>query len=104
MSATFPDGKLFLWPLAEAYFRSKNYLQAAEVYQQLRDKLISEPGNYYNLIECDYQLYRCCDELGLDDEARSVARRAFEYFDEMPKDTRRRQRSKIASLGRAARQ
>ncbi len=103
MSATFPDGKLFLWPLAEAYFRSKNYQQAAEVYQQLRYKLVSEPGNYYNLIECDYQLYQCYDELGMDDEVRSVARRASEYSDEMPKDTRRRQRSKIAFLSRAAR-
>jgi tetratricopeptide (TPR) repeat protein len=103
MSATFPDGKLFLWPLAEAYYRSKNYQRAAEVYQQLRDKLASDPGNCYNLIECDYQLYQCYDELGLDDEARSVARRACEYFDEMPKETRRRQRSRIASLGRAAR-
>ncbi len=103
MSATFPDGKLFLWPLAEAYFRSKNYQQAAKVYQQLRHKLASDPGNYYNLIECDYQLYRCCDELGLDDEACSVTRRASEYFDEMPKETRRRQRSRMASLDRAAR-
>ena len=73
------------------------------MYQQLRHRLASEKGNYYNLIECDYRLYRCYDELGLDDEARSVAQYASEYFDEMPKDSRRRQRSKIASLGRAAR-
>ncbi len=103
MADRFPEGKLFLWPLAEAYFRSKSYQQATEVYQRLRHMLTADPGNYYNLVECDYRLYECYDELGLDDEARSVARRASEYSDEMPKDTRRRQRSKMASLGRAAR-
>ncbi len=103
MAGRFPEGKLFLWPLAEAYFESGKQARSVEIYNHLRNMLVANPGNYYNLIECDYQLYRCYDKLDLDDKARSVAQRVAEYAGEVPKETRRRQRSKLAFLSRAAR-
>jgi len=102
MAERFPRGKLFLWPLAEAYYRSEDYEQATHVYHQLRNKLATDPGNFYNLIECDYHLYRCYDELDRDDEARAVARCVTEYLSEIPEETGRRQCSKLAFLMRKA--
>lgn len=102
MLARFPHGKLFLWPLAEAYYKKKDYLKALETYRLLRERLTKDPGNYYNLVECDYYLYRCTKNLGRKDEARETTGEFMGYYGDMPKKTKGRQRSKIAFLKRAA--
>jgi len=102
MYERFPEGTLFLWPLATALFEQENFQQAAETYRLLEERLRSQPGNYYNLVECHHQLYRCLDKLRRNEEARAIARGMLEYYDEIPKSTKRRQRSKIAFLKREA--
>lgn len=98
----FPHGKLFLWPLAKAYFESERYDLAAETYHLIRDKLVQSPGNYYNIIECDHSLNRCYDKLGLEAEAVRAARLVNEYYDTLSEQTKRRQRSKLDFLRRVA--
>ena len=102
MFEKFPDGKLFLWPIASAYFEKEEYHKAAEVYLTLRTKLTSAPGNYYNLIECDYNLNRCYDKLKLDKEAIMSARAVSDYYDSISDKIKRRQRSKLNFLRRYA--
>lgn len=104
MAQQFPDGKLFLWPLAETYTRMERFGEAAEVYTKLRLKLEDYTGNYYNLIECDYQLYRCFEKLDDNDRTQMVADRFRTYRDQIPKETNRRQRHKLKLLSRASRQ
>jgi len=99
----FPQGKSFLWPLAQAYFEKKDYNAALETYQKLRMKIAPAPGNYFNLIECDYYLNQCFDKLEMTDEARRAARDFKVYLDKVPNDTRRKQRLNIEHLKRAAR-
>ncbi|MDH3890549.1 MAG: hypothetical protein OEV49_05660 [candidate division Zixibacteria bacterium] len=103
MTRQFPKGKLFLWPLAETHFRMKRYGRAVEVYTDIRGRLERDVGNYYNLIECDHQLYLCFDELGMQEKARKVALRFGEYREQIPKETNRRQRHKLKLLSRASR-
>ncbi|MEW6412013.1 MAG: hypothetical protein AB1483_06000 [Candidatus Zixiibacteriota bacterium] len=103
MLGQFPDGKLFLWPLAEALYEKKNYDGAIEVYLRLRGKLAVSPGNYYNLVECDYNLNRCFDRLDREKDAIEAARRVEDYYDLIPDKTKRRQRSKLDFLRRFAR-
>jgi len=98
----YPDGKAALWPLARAYFEKKDYPAAVEVYGRLRSKLGDNPGNYFNLIECDYNLHRCYEELSKPVEAKKAAIKLLDYYARIPKETQRRQRSKIAFLRRAA--
>lgn len=102
MLGRFPDGKLFLWPLAEALFEKKNYHRAAEIYQRLREKLVLSPGNYFNLVECDYNLNRCYDNLDREEDAIAAANRVESYYDLIADKTKRRQRSKLDYLRRYA--
>jgi len=99
----YPDGKSLSWPLAQAYFLKKDYAGALDVYRSLREKISPEPGNYYNLIECDYYIYQCYANLRKTDEARQAARQLREYIKQVPKKTLQRQRSHIDDLKRAAR-
>lgn len=99
----YPEGKSLLWPLAQAYFLEHDYTEALCVYRDLRAKISPDPGNYYNLIECDYYIYKCLENLEMPDEARQAARRLREYLKQIPKDTAKRQRSHIDELKRAAR-
>ncbi|UCE24734.1 MAG: hypothetical protein JSU74_01405 [Candidatus Zixiibacteriota bacterium] len=100
--ALFPDGKLFLWPLARAYFEKKQYHLAAETYTSLRTRLAKSPGNYFNLVECDYSLNRCYDKLDMDELAIRAAKRVEDYYDSIPDRTKRKQRSKLNFLRRVA--
>ena len=87
---------------ASAYSEKGDYHRAAETYIELRSKLVDSPGNYYNLIECDYNLNRCYDKLNLDKEAILSARSVNDYYDILPDKTKRRQRSKLDYLRRYA--
>ena len=102
MRKMYPDGKALLWPLARAYYEKKDYRNALQTFQLLRRRIADDPGNYSNLIECDYHLFRCFEKLSLDAEANKVAVGMQQYYEKIPKDVRRRQRTKIALLRRAA--
>ncbi len=102
MLRKYPDGKALLWPLAKAYFEKKDYRNALSTFRLLRERVATDSGNYFNLIECDYRLYQCYEKLAMDAEAERVARRASHYYKQVPRDIRRRQRVKIDLLRRAA--
>ncbi|MDD3732858.1 MAG: hypothetical protein PHU88_10845 [candidate division Zixibacteria bacterium] len=99
----YPGGKSFRWPLARAYFEKKDYSKALQTYQDLRNGIASNPGNYYNLIECDYYLNQCYDRMQMNEEAHQAARHMKKYYDKIPGDVRQRQRDNIAYLKRVAR-
>ncbi len=99
----FPGSKVFLWPLAKATCNKRDYNRAISVYQQMREEYTQNPGNYYNLLTCDFHIAQCYDMTGRRDKLSAVARRARAYFDNLPSDTERRLRDEIAYLKRAAR-
>ncbi len=94
----YPNGRSFLWPLAQAQYKMKLYQEAAATYELLRRRLEIRPGNYYNLIECDYQLYQAYKKMDDNQRARQMARQVSQYASEVPFDTRHRQKSKIGYL------
>jgi len=103
MAAQFPNGKVFLWPAAQARFEKKQFAKAIDLYDELRLRLESDVGNYYNIVECDYQLYRCYEEL---DDAKAIAllvQRFRDYRDRIAEETARRQSDKLKFLNRVAR-
>ena len=101
--AVYPDGNVWLWPLAEALMELCQYRRALETYQLLRSRLQIEPGNYCNLIECDYRTYRCLEKLNSINEARQVVREVDAYLDSVPRSTQKKYRSQIDLLKRVAR-
>ncbi len=96
----YPDGKTFMWPMAQALFRQGKYPEAGEVYRTLRSKLAASPGNFYNLIEVDYFVTQTYNWMGEDEEARKAAVRLLEYYDRIPGKTIKRQKDRINFLKR----
>jgi tetratricopeptide (TPR) repeat protein len=98
----YPDGKSFLWPFAAASHKYENYTQALETYKKLRERIEENPGNLYNLIECDYHICRSLEKLGRKTDARNHARKFEEYYDIISRDIRKRQRKNITYMRRLA--
>ncbi len=103
MLRQYPHGKLFLWPLAQAYYLTEDWSACAETYARLRELLILNPGNYFNLIECDYYLLQCHDRMGMPEKARATAKEILKYESLIPETTKGGQSSKISALKQAAR-
>ncbi|MEW5923007.1 MAG: hypothetical protein AB1746_03380, partial [Candidatus Zixiibacteriota bacterium] len=94
----FPMGKTFLWPQAEAYLKSERFADAARVYSGIRQSLLNNPGNYYNFIECSYQLHKVLNETGDLNGMKKIIIDVRANFDNIPKETRRKQKQKLAYL------
>jgi len=94
----YPEGKSFLWPLAQAYYFKRDFANSAIYYAMLREKILPRPGNYFNLVEIDYYLTRC--RIRIDDTvgAREAAERFTSYERDIPAKTLERQRKKIDYL------
>ncbi len=101
-AARYPDGKTFLWPIAQAWFKQEEYEQSLGAFKELREKLAVSPGNCYNLVECDFFITQCHDRLGHNNETHFAARRLWEYLGEIPESTRKRQKDKLDYLKRLA--
>lgn len=98
MYQKYPDGKIFLWALAQTYFQSEQYINAVETYQLLLDKLMSTHKNYYNIVECEYQIYDAYKKANEDTKAKEIAQRFKNYLDKIPPEIRERQKNKIKTL------
>lgn len=98
----YPDTKTFRWPWAQALFRQTKYREAAEVFEDIRDKISESPGNYHNLIQCDYYLTKCYNWLSDFDRTRAAAMRVIGYHSQIPSETLGRQRFKLNFLARIA--
>ena len=98
----YPDGLTFLWPIAQAWFRQERYGAALEVYMDIREQVAESPGNYFNLLECDYFICKCHNWLSQPDRAKAIAERAGKYHGMIPGETLKRQRARIDFLKRVA--
>jgi tetratricopeptide (TPR) repeat protein len=98
MSQQYPSGNTFLWPLGEAYFKSEQYASAAEAYNKILERLKTEPGNYYNVLEAANWLGLSFDKLGLRGKKDSIASYIDSIYQNIPKEIRRKQRSKLGYL------
>lgn len=99
----YPEGKAFRWPLAQALYQIEDYRRASETYLDLRRRLEADPGNYFNMIQCDYYLAHCFTWLEQPDEAIRIARRLQEYEAMIPRDVLGRQKAKLNYLRRLSR-
>ncbi len=102
MHKRYPDGSSFIWPLAQAHQLKLQYDSSLMYYTQLRDRIAHRPGNFYNQIECDAAIVRCYELLGDKTTGLAAAQRLTEYYQLIPDETRRRQRSKLGYLKQMA--
>ncbi|MCH7691213.1 MAG: hypothetical protein IIA17_09240 [candidate division Zixibacteria bacterium] len=100
MLANYPESRTIRWPLAEASFKNNDYENALIFYAELTEHYASEPGNFYNLIECCYYLYQCCLKLGRDEKREKILKQVSLFRSEIPSRIKKRQRSKLSYLRR----
>jgi hypothetical protein len=100
--ARYPNSRSVLWPLAQSLYDRKMYLDAIDVYEEIRARITNDPGNYFNFVECDYYIALCNDKLDQEAEAKEAALKLGDYYDAIPKDTRKRQQGKLGYLKRLA--
>lgn len=96
----FPDGKTYMWPIAQAYYRQKKFYQSQEMYEKIRERLEPDPGNYFNIIQCDYMIVQCYLRMHDQGKAAEVARRLDKYESYIPKSVEKRQRNALKLLRR----
>jgi len=94
----YPNGNTFKWPLAETWFKSGGYKKAAQIYDSLFYRLETEPGNYYNIIECLEKLYRCYDKLDDSTGKRETFSRLNALYINIPKEIKGKQKKKLQYL------
>jgi hypothetical protein len=93
----YPDGKIFLWALATAYYEKYDWHKAIEFYGLIKKKLNNNPAeNYYNLIECQYQIADSYFNIGDFGECILTCREALGY--ELNRKTRERQKEKLNKI------
>lgn len=102
LAVLFPTGKSFLWPKARAEFDSKQYGQSISSYSRIRSLLEKNPGNHFNIVECDYYIVRSFEKLGEESEAIRCAAQFPLYERYVSAETRVRQSDKISHLKRMA--
>ncbi len=102
LASIYPSGKSFLWPLARADFDSKRYGQSIKSYSRIRSLLEKNPGNHFNIVECDYYITRSFEKLGEESEAIRSAVQFPLYEKYVSADVRVRQADKISYLKRMA--
>ncbi|MFH1337164.1 MAG: tetratricopeptide repeat protein [Candidatus Zixiibacteriota bacterium] len=92
MQSKYPQGKSFLWGVAQAYFEKKDWKNALAKYRELLEKLeenymdqkpenasggtnqtSTKPDQNYNIIECQYYIANCLFSLGRYQECASVS-------------------------------
>lgn len=100
MLEKYPDSRTLRWPLAEAYFKNNQPGKSAELFTYLYAYFKDNKGNYFNLIECDYQLYQCYKTLNWKEKADEVLSRVNEYRGDIPRATQRQQLAKLNYLRR----
>ncbi|MGB7062510.1 MAG: tetratricopeptide repeat protein [Candidatus Zixiibacteriota bacterium] len=77
MQFEYPQGKSFLWPLAQAYFEKGDWQNALITYRELLERLERDhgsgnPNQSYNLIECRFYIASSLFSLGRYAECESV--------------------------------
>jgi tetratricopeptide (TPR) repeat protein len=77
MQSEYPQGKSFLWPLAEAYYDKLDWNDALSNYEELLRRLEKEQegekiDQSYNLVECRFFIAHCLFGLGRYDQCDSV--------------------------------
>jgi tetratricopeptide (TPR) repeat protein len=98
MQNRYPEGKSFLWGLAEAYYDKRDWGNALLHYQDLLRRLeeshsSENPGQSYNLIECRFYIANCLLGLGRYAECDSVCQEILNSTWE--EDIRKRQKDKL---------
>jgi tetratricopeptide (TPR) repeat protein len=98
MQSEYPEGKSFLWPLAQAYFEKGDWTNARLKYEELLERLKENPGSKnpdqsYNQVECRFYIANCLFSLGRYSECDSLCQEILNF--PLNEKIRKRQEGKL---------
>jgi tetratricopeptide (TPR) repeat protein len=101
MQSKYPQGKSFLWPLAEAYYDKLDWNNALASYQELLGRLQEEHDQEkidqsYNLVECRFFIAHCLFGLGRYDQCDSVCQEILNFS--LDNAVQKRQKDKLKKI------
>jgi tetratricopeptide (TPR) repeat protein len=94
----YPNSNSFVWPMAQAYFENGQYVKAAMYYNKIFESQKSDPGNYYNLIESAWWLFKSYAEMNDNGQAYRVRQYVDSVYNDLPDKTKRKQRKKLYDM------
>jgi tetratricopeptide (TPR) repeat protein len=102
MQSEYPEGKSFLWPLAQAQFERKSWNDALLTYRELLSRLEEHPpsGNpdqSYNIVEARYYMANCLFSLGKYAQCDSICQEILSF--PLDEEVKKRQEAKLKSVG-----
>jgi hypothetical protein len=98
----FHHGKSFLWPQAKAEYDSKHFSAARATYEKIRRLIEPNPGNHFNIVECDFYIAKCSEKLAQNTRAIECAAQIVAYEKYISGAIRLRQADKIQYLKKLA--
>jgi hypothetical protein len=101
MQYKYPEGKSFLWALAQAYYEKRDWNNARLRYQELLEKIESSHSSNnldqsYNLIECKFYIANCLFSLGKYKECATTCEEVFNL--PLDENMKKRQKSKLKGI------
>jgi tetratricopeptide (TPR) repeat protein len=101
MQDEYPQGKSFLWPIAEAYFDKREWASALSRYRELLERLKIEHeqetiDQSYNLVECRFYIANCLFGLAKYAECDSVCREILNF--PLDEEIQKRQKEKLKKI------
>ncbi len=104
MQTKYPEGKSFLWGVAQAYFEKRDWKNALAKYRELLAKLeanqtnhnSTKPDQFFNIIECRYYIANCLFSLGRYKECSSVCKETLNS--NFGEKVEKRQKNRLKSM------
>lgn len=94
MDKKYPETKLFLWPIAEAYYLKKDWVNSIFYYQKLLKKIGNpDKSRYINTIECRYRIAESFYRMGKKKECIKECERILSY--RLDKDIEKRLKDQL---------
>ena len=106
MQSQYPEGKSFLWPLAQAQFEKRDWSGALSTYRELLRRLeehrsSGNPDQSYNIIEARYYLANCLFSLGKYAQCDSVCQEILTF--PLDEEIEKRQEAKLKGADKLSR-
>jgi hypothetical protein len=106
MQSEYPQGKSFLWPLAQAQFEKRNWNDALLIYRELLDRLeeyhpSKNPDQSYNMIEARFYIANCLFSLGKYAQCDSVCQEILSF--PLGEEIKKRQEAKLKGASELSR-
>jgi tetratricopeptide (TPR) repeat protein len=101
MQSAYPEGKSFLWPLAEAHYDKRDWSKALSGYRELLDRLQIEHNHEdvdqsYNLVESRFYIANCLFGLRRYAECDSVCQEVLDF--PLDEEVRKRQKARLKKI------